>query len=319
MAQLKTEQREYPTVEDLGGTVKRLARYVNPDDKNWSATNPSIGYSPKHGYALMFRSSNYVITANGAYQVTVGAEFQARVYFAELDENLEMQNVRQIDTSGLNVEITRGLEDPKLIWRNNDWWFTAVMLEKTHTPVARMALCKLDKKATKVVSIHKFPGTEMRRPEKNWMLPYEPSQHFDFIYGPTATIKNGLLSTVMSDSPITSALRGNTNLHDLGDETYLAVVHRMVGENFTIWDSTKFTYVQAQNRNYIHYFARYDKYGSLFALSPGFQFIDRGVEFAAGLVEKDENFLVSFGRGDVNANIATLTKKSVMEMLSLVD
>jgi hypothetical protein len=319
MAQLRTERVQYPTIKDLGGTVKRLMRYVNPDDENWSATNPSIGYSPKHGYALMFRSSNYVITATGTYQVTVGKEIQSHAYFAELDDNLEMQNVRRIDVSGLKLDITRGLEDPKLIWRNNDWWFTAVMLEKTHTPVARMVLCKLDKKATKVVSIQKFPGIEMRRPEKNWMLPYEPSQYFDFVYGPTATVKNGLLSTVMSDSPATSAIRGNTNLHDLGDETYLAVVHRMVGQNYKVWDPTMFAYVEAYNRNYVHYFARYDKHGSLFTLSPGFQFIDRGVEFAAGLVEKDENFLVSFGRGDVNANIATLTRKSVMAMLKPVD
>jgi hypothetical protein len=93
----------------------------------------------------------------------------------------------------------------------------------------------------------------------------------------------------------------------------------MIGQNYKVWDSTTFAYVEAYNRNYVHYFARYDKYGTLLTLSQGFQFIDRGVEFAAGLVQKDKNFLVSFGRGDVNANIAILTKKSVMAMLRPVD
>jgi hypothetical protein len=308
---------KYPNIKDLGGKIYDVRRLVDPNDKLWSATNPSIGYHPKKGYVLALRSSNYVITGTGKYEVTTGGTIKSSIWFSELDKNWKCTNLRQIDVSKCGMEIKRGLEDPKLFWRDNAWHFTCVVMEE-HTPRARMAIAKLDPKCTKVVSIEKFAGIDSARPEKNWMLPYEKNPNFDFIYGPNATIQDGMLSTWMTDHPDITALRGNTNLHDLGDGTYLAVTHRMFGKADTVWVPQTFGTVNMYLRNYVHYFTRYDNEGTIIGLSRGFQFVEPGVEFAAGLTTHEDNFLISFGRKDVSSHIASLPIELVYKSLQPV-
>ena len=305
----------YPTIEELGGKIKDLRRFVKADDKFWSATNPSIGKSGRKGYALAIRSSNYVITPDGAYTVTTSTgTIKSNFWFADLDKNFDIKDLRQIDTSKLDVAVVRGLEDPKLFWDKDHWKFTAVMME-AHTPVARMVIGHLDKKATKVVSVEKFPGIDVKRPEKNWMVPPEPNPNFDFIYGPNATVKDGVLSTWMTDHPDISALRGNTNLLQLDDGTYLAVVHRMWGKTENLFSRQTFSTVSSHHRNYAHHFAQYDQKGHIIALSAGFHFFQPGVEFAAGIVATDKEFVISYGSKDVSSHLAFMPKEIVIKSL----
>lgn len=307
----------YPTVKDLGGTVHDIRRFVYADDKAWSATNPSVAYHPKTGYVAALRSSNYVITGTGKYEVTAGDKIKCTIWFSELDDDWRCRDLRKLDVSDCGVAIERGLEDPKLFWRDNGWNITCVVMEK-HTPKARMATARLDKACTKVTDLVVFPGIDSARPEKNWMLPDKKNPHFDFIYGPNATVKGGVLSTALTDHPDISALRGNTNLLDLGDETYLAVTHRMFGKADTIWVPQTFGTVNTYLRNYVHYFTRYDRRGRIVGLSKGFNFIEPGVEFAAGLTTYEDSFAVSFGFRDVSSHLALLPKSTVLKALAPV-
>ena len=306
---------EYPTIKGLGGHIIDLRRLVDPQNKNWSATNASIGYNGKSTYAATFRSSNYVITPNGQYTVTEGGTIKANVWFSELDKDMKPSKLRKIDVNGLNIKFNRGLEDPKLFWRDGSWYFTCVVLEREHTPTARMGIAKLDTRHNRITSFEKFPGIDSARPEKNWMLPYEPNPNFDWIYGPNATIKDGILTTFMSDSSDVTALRGNSNLLDLGDETYLAVTHRLYTKAGKMYIPQTFGSMDSYTRNYVHYFTRYSYTGQIISMSKGFQFYQPGVEFAAGLVMKGKDFVVSFGRGDVSSHLAVLPIKTVMESL----
>jgi hypothetical protein len=252
---------------------------------------------------------------NGSYTVTEGTTIKSHVWFAELDKELKCKNLRRIDVSGTDIKIERGLEDPKLFWRDGGWYFTCVTMEQGHTPVARMAIAKLDAKCTKVVELTKFAGVDAERPEKNWMLPYEPNENFDFIYGPNATIKDGLLITRMSDHPAISMLRGNTNLHLMEDGTYLGVMHRTFVKQQTNWVPTTFGTTSVYLRTYVHYFVQFDSKGMIIALSRGFNFHKPGVEFAAGLVVKDKNALISFGREDISSHIATMPMETILKSL----
>ena len=310
-----TNTNEQPNIQQLGGHVIDLRRLVDPDNKKWCATNPSIGHHPKKGFVAAIRSSNYVILANGKYDVTEGNTIQSQVWFSELDKDLKCKDLRQIDVSGVGVYLNRGLEDPKVFWRDNAWHFTCVMMEQGHTPVARMAIAKLDPKCRKIVSLEKFAGIDAKRPEKNWMLPSEPNPNFDFIYGPNMTIKDGMLSTRMTDHPDISMLRGNTNLHSLGDGTYLGVMHRTYINNKTIYSPTTFGTTLVHERTYVHYFVKFDTEGRIISLSKGFIFYKPGVEFAAGLVARDKDFLISFGRWDMSSHIAVLPIETVLKSL----
>jgi hypothetical protein len=137
------------------------------------------------------------------------------------------------------------------------------------------------------------------------MLSPEPNEYFDWIYGPTSTIKDKKMITHMNDNQEIASLRGSSNLYPLEDGTYLAVVHRL----FTR------TIVNNAHRFYVHYFAKYDKKGKIIALSRGFIFENRGTEYAAGLTTQGETFLISYGSSDVSSHIAILPQKLVFASL----
>jgi hypothetical protein len=301
-------EKDAPTIHRLGGEIKNVRRLADPNIKEWSATNLSIGYHESTGYIGMLRSGNYVITPQGQYQVVTGDIIRSKIYISELDpDTYKLTNLRMLDVENILEEgsIRRGLEDPKLFWRDGAWHFTCVTMEKGHTEKARMAICRLSDDLNSIVSFEKFAGIDANKPEKNWMLSPEPNQYFDWIYGPTSTIKDNKMTTHMSDNQQIASLRGNSNLHPLGDETYLAVVHRL------------FTRIITNNthRFYVHYFAKYDKKGKIIGLSRGFIFENRGTEFAAGLTTQGDNFLISYGSKDVSSHIAILPQELVLKSL----
>ena len=309
-----------PNVTQLGGQVLDIARYVN-NNPNWGATNPSIGYQAKKGLAITLRSSNYVIDPNGVYRVTEGKAFNSRIYFSELDKELKLRNLRQIDLDGLESDYPRGLEDPKLFWRDGAWHFTCVApgIPEPGKRAARMAIAKLDHKCTKVVDFQKFPGPDPGVPEKNWMVPYEPNPNFDWIYGPNAIVKNHRLTSYMTDHPTTTQLRGSSNLHELGTGDYIAVLHKKYLNREQQVSRVTFSTELQNKMNYVHYFGRYDRKGNLLEISKPFIFFKHGVEFAAGIVMKDKNFLISFGRNDVSSHIAVMPVRTVFESLQPIE
>lgn len=308
---------EHPTIKDLGGKIVDLMRYPDPSDINWGATNPSIGHNGKSLYATTIRSSNYYIDKMGGYVPNFGDKFLNRVYFSELDRDWKLKKLRLIDFDGLGVHFGRGVEDAKLFYRDG-WWFTGVVMEKEHTPSARMAVFKLDVRKNKVVDYVKFPGREPRVPEKNWMIPYEPSEHFDFVYGPNQIVSGHILQTWMTDAEPIHNLRGSSNLVDFDDDTYLAVMHRTFFNKTSPYVSTTFSTVQSALRDYVHYFVRFDKHGYIQELSPGFRFHQPGVEFAAGLVFRGNQAIISFGRNDVSAHLALFDKANILQSLTPV-
>jgi hypothetical protein len=118
--------------------------------------------------------------------------------------------------------------------------------------------------------------------------------------------------------PKSRKVRGGSNLWSLSDGSYLAVVHNTHFEQIEYFDPTRFGMCTSRLRNYEHMFAKYDSFGKLVALSPGFQFIGYGVEFAIGLVVKGSDVIVSFGRNDIASYLAKISLEKVLEMLEEV-
>ncbi len=302
------DEKSAPTIHRLGGEIKNVRRLADPDIKEWSATNLSIGYHESTGYIGMLRSGNYVITPLGKYEVVTGDIIRSKIYISELDpETYKLTDLRMLDVEKISKEgpLRRGLEDPKLFWRDSAWHFTCVTMEKGHTEKARMAICRLSDDLKSIVSFEKFDGIDAHRPEKNWMVSPEPNEYFDWIYGPTSTIKDNKMITHLTDNQQIASLRGNSNLYPLEDGTYLAVVHRLYTRTIT----------NNNHRFYVHYFAKYDKQGKIIGLSRGFIFENRGTEFAAGLTTQGDNFLISYGSKDVSSHIAILPQELVLKSL----
>lgn len=302
----------------LGGETINLKRFALSDSKEWSCFNPSIGYSPKKGYAIAFRSSNYVILPHGELHVTNGGKIRNQVWFAEIDKSFALKNFRQIKMPDDVLPMPRGIEDPRLFWRDGHWMFAAVMMEQ-HTPVARFCICTLDAKATRVVEIETYEGVRPDKPEKNWLVPtLTPSEHFDFVYGPTAIVKGGKIIQSFSDDEDIAGLRGNSHLLEQKDGTYIAIMHKLWISKSKGYSPTQFGMVDHVIKNYGHYFVRFDHFGSIVEMSKGFQFIGQGIEFVGGLVEMDDKFVISFGREDVSSHLAVVPKKAALGMMSPV-
>lgn len=302
----------------LGGEIRYLRRLVNKEDKNWSAFNASICLSPTQGYAVAFRSSNYVILESGELHVVTQGAIKNQVWFSELDDNLQLTNLRKIDFSKSGVQTTRGVEDPKLLWRNGAWAFTGVMME-SHTPVARHCYCTMNDDATAVTSIEIHKGVVQKKPEKNWMTSNYKPEHFDYIYAPNAIIKGKNLIYTLNDNPEFVGLRGNSHLLELGDGTYLAIMHKLWSKSYDMFSQRHFGTIRAKEKNYHHYFARFDSYGTLIELSTPFQFVSPGIEFAAGLVEKDDSYVISFGKDDVSSHLGIIPKNKIKKIMKKVD
>lgn len=308
----KEDPARFPT---LTNNIINIKRFAEPDTKEWSCYNPSIGYSPKKGYAIAFRSANYVILPHGELYVTNGGKIRNRIYFAETDKNLKLKNFRQIPMPDNVIPFTRGIEDPRLFWRNGHWMLAAVVMEQ-NIPVARFCICTLDSKATKIIDVKIFPGVRPEKPEKNWMIPdIRPSEHFDFIYGPTAIIKDHKIITEFSDNELIAGFRGNSHLVEQKDGTYLAVVHKLWISKSKGYSPNNFGMIDFVSKNYGHYFVRYDRFGALIQSSSAFQFIGQGIEFVGGMVEMDDNLIITFGKEDVSSHAAIISKTEVFKIM----
>lgn len=306
------------TFKDLGGEIKYLRRLVDKDDKTWSAFNASIGVSGSGSYAVAIRSSNYVILPHGELSVTSGGPIKNRVWFAELDDNLELQNLRQIDFSRCGMDMPRGVEDPKLLWRDGKWMFTGVAMER-NIPVARNCVCYLDKKAEYVTKIEVLPGCETKRAEKNWMTAYKKPKNFDYIYDGNGTVVGNQIIHRLRDNEHLSALRGNAHLIEFKDGSYLGIMHNLSIKRSTRFSNVTFGMQETAIKDYNHFFVQFDNHGWATHVSKPFQFMSEGIEFAAGIVEKGDDYIISFGREDISCHLAIIKKETVHKMLQPVD
>lgn len=311
----KFEEEDPSKFSLLSDKIVNLKRFAFPDDKEWSCFNASIGYSPKKGYAIAFRSSNYVILPHGELHVTSGGKIRNKMFFAEITEDYELKNFREIEVPENIIQTPRGIEDPRLFWRGNNWHIAAVMMEE-HTPVARFCVCKLDAKAKKVISVEIYDGVRANRPEKNWLAPdLKKNPNFDFIYGPNAIVKNDKVIFTMSENHKIAGLRGNSHLVEQEDGTYLAIMHKLWITKSKGYSEKHFGVVDWVLKNYGHYFVRFDRFGTLIEMSDAFQFISPGIEFVGGMVEMNGNLVISFGREDVSSHLSVVPKSLALRML----
>jgi len=288
-------------------------------DRTWSAFNPSIAWNPDTGYAIAFRSSNYVILETGELHVTEGGKIRNQVWFTETNENLDLLNLRRITIPNSIVSTSRGVEDPKLFWRDGHWHFTATMLE-THTPVARLSVCKMDETASTVIDVVTHGGVDAKKPEKNWMVPdLKPNPNFDFIYGPNSVVRGSQVIHTMPDADdFLSGLRGGGHMLEQPDGSYITVMHKLWTKKTRNYVPTRLANIEGFDKNYGHYFVRFDSRGRVVEMSHGFQFIKRGIEFCSGLTSMKNDFIVTFGREDVAAYATRIPKQQVFQMLKPV-
>ncbi len=299
-----------------GVNLKKL-RFSEPGKgKMWSSFNPSISQNPEGKLAVVFRSSNYLL---GQYQnyanLTVGTAIKNRVFFADVNGKLDMENFREVEFLG---DYRRGVEDCRLLWRNGSWHFLGVIWETKHTPVPRVGLFKYDEKKSVAKLIKKYEGPEPKRTEKNWgALAIGESSEFDFIYDTEHIYKDGKLAKLSRPKKKYSHIRGGTQLIDWEDG-YLALVHVTSKTTERILNPGTFSYQDAHFRDYTHLFVKYDLKGNLVGISSEFIFDVGWIEFASGLVQVGDKLVISYGVDDASMSFFVVDVAVVRKMLRKV-
>lgn len=313
--------KDYPSLKEFGATTSKIRDFVVEDDEHWTAFNPSIAYSPKYGYAVTVRSSNYIIDVESGERATITTSGTVRnqLWFSELDDNLQIVNLRQVGFDRSGPSLARGVEDARLFWKDDSWYFNCVLYEREHTPKGRIALYRYDVETNTAFFIKKWESLNSEATEKNWVIAPEGNPNFDFIYGPTSIVKNDLIISKPCSDEFLSAIRGGSNLISLVDGSYLALAHttevRMRYDTEKIEDSDDIKIFPKYFRQYLHLFVRYDNYGNIIEVSDQFYFDVLNTEFAAGMVEHGDDLVISYGVGDVTAHLAVLPKRTALEML----
>ena len=312
-----------PTFEDLGGKTWELRRSVDLKDPRWTAFNPSISYSPVEGYAILFRSSNYFydpstdrVTGTG-----VGKDpglIENRLWFGYLNKDLEIieDSLKEVFFNQWEIPMYRGVEDARLFWRNDGWEFTATVYEPHVFHYPRIGKFKLENYEATIINFYlSAPKESFQSIEKNWMPTDNLNLNFDYIYSQTSVYSNLKGVTKVRSKPEENLrLRGGSQLLTLDNESYLAVVHETDIEKADIFNRKTLSST-TDIRKYYHRFARYSSEGVLSGVSDRFKFNGFHIEFAAGIVVKNDSVAISYGVNDMVSMLGTIDLSKVLELI----
>lgn len=307
-----------PTIWDLGGETKQIRRLISKENTHWSAFNPSIAHSDEDGYISLIRSANYYYDDLGRTALTTENTVRNKMYIARLNENFEITTLTQIKYLD-GPEQKRGIEDGRLFQRKGYWLFHAVMREE-HTTKPRIALYQLDIYSGTAVFVKQYESDEYQPIEKNWMVPSKyGNDNFEFIYNMESVIKkDGSIVKVSEQVSDLKELRGGSSLLELEDGNYLGVGHytyRHLVEGF----STKtFGHVLSYARQYTHAFIKFNQIGQVTHVSKEFVFDELQIEFACGIENYKDKFVISYGAKDLTSNLAFIDQSKVLDLLKSI-
>lgn len=302
---------------DLQELGAKIVIYGEIDDPAMRHFNPSIAFHDGK-LKISVRSCNFAVHKGGGWYFRDGSAYsRTDVLYGNLDpETLEVHSLRKLnvsDDSPVTVKVA-GLEDIRLFSRKDgmhsigfesDRLTRSLHNESTH--LAEYLIKGDDLKYIRTLEKPKKEGVE-----KNWQPTDVATKEFDFTYSPTQVWKDG---KVIGD-PYIGEIHGGTQLLEQEDGTYLSLVHeKKLDPSFRRLDHKVYDkYV------YHTYLARYNKEGYITHLTPPFTFgTHENIEFASGMVEHDEHFIISFGIRDCKYGIAKIKKETLTELLVPVE
>lgn len=283
-----------------------------------SSFNPSIA---EHGGETLciVRSSNYDITSFGAYAYD-GGTISTVNHLLELDPETLAQRVGQvIDDSGHRGDGSfpvNGHEDCRLFWDDTHGWsYSATVRDRSgELGMAQMIEAQLNTIASVRVRNSRLLS-DQRRHEKNWMPWPNGNDWSGYVYSiePTVTIDTFFQDPRRDSGTWRNGLhllrhcRGGTQVVPWTDGRSLCLVHESV------------TFDQPYAKIYTHRLISFDRDGRIDGYSAPFSFRGRGIEFAAGLVVRETEAIISYGVNDARAYLLRMPLEELTGLLHTVD
>jgi hypothetical protein len=237
-------------------------------------------------------------------------------YIAELNEDLDIVHYTKIDTSKFDTYQPQwdfvGLEDCRLVQWNNKIYVCGVRRDLDTIGTGRMELSEIvfDGSEVREVSRYRIPGPP---PDKEYCMKnctpiLDKPFHLLKWTNPTALMKfdvSGKETELFETSPYVSMkndLRGGSQVIPFNDG-YLTLSHET-----DLYQSEQ----NKKDATYRHRFVYWDRNFKLQKISKLFSFMNAKIEFCCGMVEHNNNLLITFGVQD-NASYILKVSKSLVE------
>lgn len=261
--------------------------------------NPSlVRYKGK--LLISIRSSTWTREPNGGFAVTLG-KLHTDIILGEVNPvTLEVSKLHKLKYTGNVHPFVQniGLEDARLFVRGSKLYAIGVCMSKEDRRGESVHIAKGEIKGNELVFESLLTKPYPDKVEKNWTPPSIATDKFDYIYSPTQTLKDGVLT----------------------GENYGGLTHG--GSQAIPWEGGWLSFVHKVHRverpyngfhQYVNYVMKYDENGIGTDMSQGFLlFDDNRIEFVAGLVEtEDGKLLISMGVGDTYCVLAKIDPKDL--------
>ena len=240
-------------------------------------------------------------------------------YYLELNSSFEIVRYSLIDTSLFDTYEPLwefiGLEDARLISWNNKLYMTGVRRDTTTNGQGRMELSEIAVFPDKVQEISRTrieaPRDKNSYCEKNWMPFLDKPFHYIKWTNPTEVVKvdidNSSSSTIFDGQyiPAPTDFRGGSQVVSYNNN-YIAIIHEV-----NLFNSE----VGRKDAVYRHRFVLWDNNFQLIKYSEPFNIMGGHVEFATGMIIKEDNFLITFGFQDNAAYLLQIPQAIVLDLL----
>jgi hypothetical protein len=231
----------------------------------------------------------------------------------EMNEDLTIKSYHHVDTTALDKpplwEFV-GLEDSRIVRWDGKLYLTGVRRDTTTNGQGRMELSELEVSENGVKEVSRFrvpsPGNDDSYCEKNWIPILDMPYHYIKWSNGTEIVRvdmqKGTCETVVLKSWKDMGcvdLRGGSQVLSYN------------GYRFCVNHET-FLFNSKQGRKdgtYRHRFVVWDNDWNLVKVSEQFSFMEAEIEFAVGMAEYGDNYLITFGYQDNAAYILRVPKK----------
>jgi predicted GH43/DUF377 family glycosyl hydrolase len=241
-------------------------------------------------------------------------------YFCELTNDMKIKSYHKIDTTKFpDKELWEfvGLEDCRIVRWEGKLYLCGVRRDLDTIGTGRMELSEIEITENSVKEINQYriptPGNNDSYCEKNWMPIIDMPFHFVKWANGTEVVKYDIETNTTHQVVLKEwkdlgciDLRGGSQI--IPFENYrLCLVHE-----------TYLTNSEAGRKDgvYRHRFIVWDKDWNIVKVSQQFSFLNASVEFAVGMCEYGNDYLMTFGFQDNAAYLLRVSKELVWEFIS---
>lgn len=284
--------------------ASRFVRLEVPGEP-YAPCNPSIAKDGRGGLSCLVRTVNYELGEEDGIWFRGDPAPNTRNYIISINPDLSQGVTELVDDREqrqMRLPAQHGLEDGRLFWWRDSWWFSASALHHGARTRTTMALCKLDGRRVSYLEFMHSPHS--REMEKNWM-PLVVRDRLSVVYShhpaESYELSPNKRRIWLGECPALHGWSGGSQLIPY-QGAHLGVIHQ-----------------RRKHRNRVYYAHRVVQYNdNLVAEKIGKEFYFRGeqIEFCAGVVEHDGLYVLSFGVKDREAWLVSLTPSEIASLLA---